>query len=95
MSRFRVVQHVLLVGVALAASACAGPSQTQSADGERMVCVRETLTGTRIPTVACRSVAQIEHDREHAEKELNFVKQGYNRPRESASTGAIAAGGSP
>lgn len=64
----------LLFGTTLL-TACATPDPAQVADGDRQVCIRETPIGSLRPTTTCRTVAQMEKDRQQAQKDMNLVRQ--------------------
>lgn len=74
--RMRILSSALLaVAIGTLSLGCAAPSTDTHADGEKMVCTREATTGSLRPTSTCRSVAQIERERDQAQKDMNFVRQ--------------------
>lgn len=71
----RSIRCLGAAGIATLLAACASSPQTNLADGDKLVCVRETSVGSIRPSTTCRTVAQIEREREQAQKDMNFVRQ--------------------
>lgn len=64
-----------IAGFAALAAACASQTATPVADADKQVCVREAAIGSIRPTMTCRTVAQIEREREEAQKNMNAARQ--------------------
>lgn len=74
----RFANRVLVAMTAALTAACAASADTAApaaADADKLVCTREPATGSLRPTVSCRTLAQIERERDHAQKTMNFVRQ--------------------
>jgi len=61
--------------IAALLAACTSTPQTNLADGDKQVCTREAQVGSIRPTVVCRTAAQIERERDQAQKDMNFIRQ--------------------
>lgn len=75
MSLIRSIRCLGVAGIAALAAACASQTPTAAADPDKMVCVREASTGSIRQSTTCRTVAQIERERDQAQKDMNFVRQ--------------------
>lgn len=64
-----------IAGIAALAAACASQAPTAAADPDKLVCVREASTGSIRQSTTCRTVAQMERERDEAQKNMNAVRQ--------------------
>lgn len=70
-----VARFVVCAAAAAFAAGCATKETTTQADADRLVCMQERATGSIRPTTTCRTVAQIEQERQKAERDMNTVRQ--------------------
>lgn len=75
MTMTRVVRFVVRLAAATLTAGCATKEPAAQADPDRLVCTQERSTGSIRPTTTCRTVAQIEREREQAQKDMNFIRQ--------------------
>lgn len=80
MAMTRVASFVMCATALALAGGCATKETTPQADGERLVCTQERATGSIRPQTTCRTVAQIERERDQAQKDMNFIRQDPGLP---------------